>query len=161
MSVFKTNTKAFQKQVAQAAEWMMRRNVGHNHWWRWQVFTSSNPDREVGRPIFEQQTAMDIFADLVNRKLLFQIVDAYGNPVPVDKSGLPAYFMRYDSEGWSKVIAEGRPFRGIFLKAKRDWPVILVSLVIGGCAVGLKDIIGDQIKTAVLGKEPEKKPTDK
>ena len=73
MSTFSKNSKAFQNQVANAAMWMIRRNVGHDHFWRWQALTSSNSDREAGRPIVENQTAQDIFRQLETKKLIAPI----------------------------------------------------------------------------------------
>lgn len=128
MTTFQSRSKQFLRQVSVAAAWMMRRNVGLGHWWRWSVLTAHNPD-PLKRPIFDDSTAVAVFEDLERRGLLEP-----SPQLPPDASGAQAYFMRYDVGGWDRAVSDGRPVLGALLKAKRNWPW-LVSVFILGCVV--------------------------
>jgi hypothetical protein len=111
---------------------MMKRHVGEGHWWRWQVLTEKNPD-PLRRPIFDDQTAQKIFAELKGRNLLVEF------NVNVDGSGVPVYLMRYDIEGWDKAVAEGRPIYGTWLKVRRNWPMIVLAFILGCLLTSLEN----------------------
>ena len=125
MTEFRNKSRSFLKSLAKAAAWMMRRHVGSEHWWQWQVLTKQNPDTDKRRPIFDDETAQAIFGELIERGLLVQRTG------PVDASNMPAYTMRYDIEGWDKAVSDGRPFYAFLLKVKRTWILILVTLILG------------------------------
>ena len=138
MSSFETRSQEFQKQLADAARWMMRRNIGHEHFWRWWVLTSGNTDRDASRPIFVDAVAREIFRVLEERKLLARI--------PGTEADL-AYHMIYDADGWERVVADGDPLRGLLLKARRKWWLWVLSWAATfalGVATGIfkADLIG-------------------
>ena len=61
--------------------------------------------------------------------------------------------MVYDMAGWENIIAEGRPLRGWWFKARRTWWVFLLTFA-GGVAVGaLKSEAIDFVK-ANFHKQP-------
>ena len=103
---------------------MMHRNAGKNHWWRSSVLTSANKDTDK-RPIFDDATADEIFDELINRDLLVQS----GNDM--DGSGVPAYTMKYDIDGWDKSVSDGRPIYAFLLKVKRSWLLISLTFIFG------------------------------
>lgn len=128
MTIFHRRSKQFLRQVSEAAAWMMKRNVGHGHWWRWSVLTAHNPD-PLERPILDDGTARAVFEELERRELLQPFPH-----VPPDGSGAQAYLMRYDVEGWDRAVSDGRPLLGALIKAKRSWGWLL-SVFILGCIV--------------------------
>jgi HAMP domain-containing protein len=125
MSTFRKNTKQFLHDLSRAAAWMMRRNVGQDHWWRYTVLTAANSDPDKKRPIFDQARARQIFDELITRGLLVQRAD------DVDGSGAPAYAMKYDIGGWDQAVADGRPFYAQWLKVQRTWVLILLTFLLG------------------------------
>jgi hypothetical protein len=124
MGDFQQKSKAFLKDVSKAAAWMMKRNVGETHWWRWSVLTAKNPDKSK-RPIFDDDTAQKIFEKLKKRNLLIEFT------ANVDASGVPAYAMQYDIEGWDKALSDGRPVYGMWIKLKRNWLLSLLTFILG------------------------------
>ena len=124
MTDFHRRSRAFLKALSSAASWMMQRNVGDTHWWRWQVLTTENPDPQVDRPVFDDQTAQRIFEELKGRNLLVEF------PGAVDGTALPAYLMRYDIDGWDQAVLEGRPVYGRWLKLRRNWPLMVLIFVL-------------------------------
>lgn len=132
---FDARSKQFLASVSRAAEWMMERNVGEGHWWRWVVLTERNPDSSV-RPIFDDQTAQRIFDELKRRDLLSEI------PPPDGDARAPCYLMRYDREGWDGAVSNGRPIYGAWLKLRRNWKTNLAFFILGLAvdrAVGLTE----------------------
>jgi hypothetical protein len=65
------------KQRAKAAEWMYKRKDLPVEWWRWQVLTHHNSDKETLG--LDEKTAFLIFADLVQDGLLVPIVGSDGH----------------------------------------------------------------------------------
>jgi hypothetical protein len=111
---------------------MMKRHVGDGHWWRWQVLTARNHD-PLKRPIFDDQTAQKIFAELQDRNLLVEF------SCQVDGSATPAYLMRYDLEGWDNAVAEGRPIYGTWIKFRRNWILFLLTFLSGCLLTSLEN----------------------
>ncbi len=128
MTTFRTESKEFLRDLSRAAAWMMRRSVGQNHWWRSSVFTSANTDTDRKRPIFDQSRVDQIFTDLIARSLLVPLAE------DVDGTGMPAYIMKYDIDGWDQAVAGGRPAYAQWLKVRRAWLIILITFVLG-CVV--------------------------
>ena len=124
---------------------MIRRNAGHDHFWRWHVLTSANTDREAKRPIFENQTAQLIFEQLEGKKLI--------SPVP--NANPPAYLMVYDLKGWEDIIAEGDPVAGFLLRAKRKWWITILSFAAGVLVGTFKSEAIDLMK-GLLHRKPTK-----
>ena len=123
MGDFQTRSREFLRTVSISAAWMMSRNVGRGHWWRWPVLTERNPDSS--RPIFDDRIAQDIFSELQRRELLEE------STINVNGKTVLAFFMRYDIEGWDKAVSDGRPFYGRWLKFKRNWLLFLLAFVMG------------------------------
>src|SRR5262249_31323323 len=73
--------------------------------------------------------ADDIFKDLDRRELLDEHVRSDG----------PAYYMRYDVEGWDKAVADGRPLYGLWLKFRRTWLLILAAFFLGAIGTALEN----------------------
>lgn len=121
---FSDRSKEFLASVSRAAEWMMERNVGEGHWWRWIVLTKRNPD-PLPRPVFDDHTAQRIFEELKRRELLSEI------PPPDGDARAPSYLMRYDRDGWDKAVSDGRPIYGAWLRLRRNWKTNLVFLILG------------------------------
>lgn len=132
MTDFHGRSGSFLRAVSKAAAWMMKRNVGEEHWWRWQVLTAENPD-PLKRPVFDDQTAQKIFEELIGRNLLVRF------DREVDGSNLPSYVMRYDIEGWDKAVGEGRPIYGAWLKFRRNWLLILLAFILGCLLTSLEN----------------------
>lgn len=152
MSSFQTRSKEFQRQLADAARWMMRRHAAHEHYWQWCVLTSANSDRDASRPIVVDEVAREIFRVLEERKLLARIPGTEAEP---------AYLMVYDQSGWERVVAEGDVIRGWLLKARRQWWVWVLSWVATfalGVVTGIfkDDLIGKG--KAKLHPEGQKEP---
>lgn len=135
MTGFDQRSRDLARAVADGAAWMRKREV-ENHWWRWQVLTTQNADSSR-RPIFEDRKAQEIFEELKRRELLYEISR------DVDGSGLPAYVMRYDRKGWDEAISDGRPIRGAWLRLKRNWPMLILGIVLG--------FLGTSLENRVLG----------
>jgi hypothetical protein len=121
---FVERSKEFLSSVSMAAEWMMERNVGEGHWWRWIVLTKRNLDLSP-RPVFDDHTSQRIFDELKRRELLSEI------PSPDGDARAPSYLMRYDRDGWDRAVSDGRPIYGAWLKLRRNWRTNLVFLIIG------------------------------
>jgi hypothetical protein len=147
MSSFQTRSTEFQKQLADAARWMMRRNAGHEHYWQWRVLTSANSDRDAGRPNFVDDVAREVFRVLEERKLLARIPGTEADP---------AYLMVYDTEGWEKAVAEGDAIRGFLMKARRKWWVWVLSWI-ATFALGL---VAGVFKDELIGKGKDKNRPD-
>lgn len=151
MTTFRTQSKEFLRDLSRAAAWMMRRNVGQNHWWRSAVLTSSNPDTDK-RPIFDQARADQVFDELIARSLL---VERAGD---VDGIGVPAYVMKHDIDGWDQAVADGRPVYAQWLKVKRTWLLILLIFLLGCVATTIENrIVGgiDSVIDNLVGAKKE------
>ena len=135
MTDFHDRSRMFLRGVSRAAAWMMKRNVGEGHWWRWPVLTEKNPDNSK-RPIFNDQAAKKIFDELKNRGLFAEI------DIDVDGRKVNAYLMRYDIEGWDKAVSEGRPIYGTWLKFKRNWRLFLLIFLLGCLLTSLENRTG-------------------
>ena len=69
----------FEKQCAEAAEWMLRREVKSKdgyHFWKWTVLTNENTDSDS--PEFSYSDAGLIFADFTVRGMLVPCLDDDG-----------------------------------------------------------------------------------
>jgi len=127
MTTFRTQSKEFLHDLSRAAAWMIRESAGQKHWWRSTVLTRANPSTGK-RPIFDQARADLIFDDLIARSLLVQCAD------DVDGTGVPAYTMKYDIDGWDQAVADGSPLYAQWLKVRRTWFLILITFLLG-CVV--------------------------
>jgi len=115
--------KEFSKQRADAAEWMYKRKDRPVEWWRWQVLTKHNPDKETLG--FEDKTAFLIFADLVQDGLLVPTVGSGGQEAFAINPGK-------DAE-WKRMMS---PIRYWF--AHHTWQIFFWLIgVIGGFVVGV------------------------
>jgi hypothetical protein len=153
MTDFLKRSKEHSKNVSKAAAWMERRNAGPNHWWRYWVLTTMHvDDADPSRPIFADYLAKQIFKELENRKLLID-EDENGNKLSVDSSGEPAFLMKYDIEGWDKVISDGRPIYGYFRRLKRTWISLLLMFILGLFGNSVKDFLQDATKGALIDVE--------
>lgn len=123
MAKFNHRSEAFLRDLSRASAWMIRRNVGETHWWRWQFLTDQNPDSSQ-RPVFDPMTAKGIFDELIRRGLLVESVTN-------DATDLPAYVMRYDKEGWERAVSDGRPLRGAWFKFKQNWFYMILACIFG------------------------------
>ena len=159
MSDFRDRSKTALRNLSLAAEWMMRRNVADDHFWRSTVLTDQNyTDPDKHRPVFDASTANDVFDELIKRGLLVER--------KVDTTGVPAYIMNYDLDGWDKAVSDGRWWRGQWLWIKRDWKRTGLILVFGcvittveNRVVGVLDRWID--KLVLFNAEPEPKDTQK
>lgn len=173
MSNFRKVSKSVNRDVSRVASWMMKRNVtdrtqGELHYWRWQVLTKAGNPRDTSRrPTFNDRVAQDIFDELQRRDLLLLIKDGNGNPVDVDGSGVPAYLMNYDLEGWDKAVSDGRPLYGAWLKIKRNWWLFGLMFLAGAVVTALEnrtvglidkgiDFIGGKAEVALEKPPPPK-----
>ncbi|MGV2341085.1 MAG UNVERIFIED_CONTAM: hypothetical protein LVR18_46215 [Planctomycetaceae bacterium] len=111
MSDFRNRSKNALRNLSLAAEWMMGVNVGTDHWWRSTVLTDQNNDSDTSRPKFDASTAQEVFTELIKRGLLVER--------EVDHSGVAAYAMKYDLDGWDKAVSDGagRLVNGLQLNA--------------------------------------------
>jgi len=162
---FQARSRDFLRAVSKSAAWMMSRNVGSRHWWRWPVLTERNPDSS--RPVFDDGTAKEIFAELERRELLVEI------SLNWEGQNLPAYLMRYDIEAWDKAVSDGRPLYGRWLKFRRNWLVLLLAFVLGclltsieNQTVGLIDhgldvLMGHQHESSDVAGEAERNGSEK
>jgi hypothetical protein len=160
MTAFQEHSKSFLRDLSRVAEWMMRRNVGPNHWWRWPVLTAANNDTDPP-PKFSDEMAIRMFQELERRNLIIAIKDANGNPVDVDGTRQLAFLMNYNQEGWEKAVADGRPMRGLLRKVKQSWHLMLATLLLGIVGTALKDEATGLVKKgieSVAGKSGEQKP---
>lgn len=145
----------FLRDLSLASAWMMRRNVGHDHWWRFGVITDKNTDADAP-PKFDDARAQKIFDELISRGLLVERSDS------VDSSKQSACTMKYDIDGWDKAVADGRPLYAIWLRVKRSWFLILVTFLLG-CLIttvenrvtGLLDSLIDRV-VVPKNEEPNK-----
>ena len=133
MSRFRQESEDFLRKVSLAAEWMMRRNAGATvHWWKsWVLTPRHTKDPDPTRPVYDDETARRIFAELKKRELLAN-EDVEGNTLPTDESDYPVHLMQLNVEGWDRVISDGRPLYGQWLKFRKTWPLILLSFILGG-----------------------------
>jgi hypothetical protein len=152
MSVFRKQSQDFLKQVSRAAEWMLNRSVGPRaHWWKSWVLTSrhtKDPDRN--RPVFDDETAKRIFAELKRRGLLAD-ENEDGKKFLTDEPEYQVYLMQPNIKGWDDVIAEGRPVYGHWLRAKRAWPAMIAVFLLGGVANKGFDWTMDYMKERIAG----------
>lgn len=88
--------------------------------------TDQNTDPDKRRPKFDSSTAKEIFDELIKRGLLVER--------KVDSTGVPAYIMNFDLDGWDKAVSDGRWLRGKCLTIKRNW-VLIVVIFIGTCVI--------------------------
>ncbi len=114
--------KEYAKKRAAAAVWMYQRKDRPVEWWRWQVLTKHNTDKETLG--FEEKTAFLIFAYLVQDGLLVPTV-------ALDGRGAFAINPGKDAE-WKRMMS---PFR--YWVAHHTWQIFFWSIgVIGGFVVG-------------------------
>ena len=126
MTDFRNRSKNALRNLSEAAEWMVRRNVGSDHWWCSTVLTDQNTDPDKTRPKFDASTAQEVFDELIKRGLLVES--------KVDATGKAEYVMNYDLDGWDKAVADGRWLRGKWLTIIRSWTII-VFVFLSTCVV--------------------------
>lgn len=161
MSMFEKQAEKAQELVSEAAEWMQDRNVGPRHFWRWPVFTKANKDPDNNCPVYDDETAQIVFGELVRRNLMVPFQDSAGKPLRVDASDEPAYYMRYDIEGWDKAVSDARPWYGRWRKFRRNLFMNCVMFVLGAIVVFGYDYGKDMLKEALKGDGAKGKQAEK
>ena len=112
-------------------------------------------DTDKSRPEFDYGKAKEVFDELIKRGLLVEC--------KVDDTGVPAYTMNYDIDGWDKAVSDGQWLRGKWLVLKRNWLLVFITFL-ATCVVATVEnrFVGvlDNWIDAVLPATAEPKPRD-